>query len=69
MKRMSMERLTIAVGALMIALNGVTVALAQDGGTSASPAGLSMLVLFMGVAAIFGVFVIRWSQSASDDDE
>ncbi len=44
-------------------------ALAQDGAASSSPAGLSMLVLFLGIAGIIGVFVIRWSQSTGDDDE
>lgn len=42
-------------------------AFAQDGGAS-SPAGLEMLVLFMGIAGIGGVFVIRWAQSADEDD-
>ena len=44
-------------------------ALAQDGETSSSPAGLAMLVLFLGIAGIIGVFVIRWSQSTREDDE
>ena len=28
-----------------------------------------MLVLFLGIAGILGVFVIRWSQSTGDEDE
>ncbi len=44
-------------------------ALAQDGDASSSPEGMSMLVLFLGIAGIIGVFVIRWSQSTGDDDE
>ncbi|MDE2818686.1 MAG: hypothetical protein OXI40_03020 [Chloroflexota bacterium] len=44
-------------------------ALAQDAEATSSPAGLAMLVLFLGIAGIVGVFVIRWSQSTTDDDE
>lgn len=44
-------------------------ALAQDSEASSSPAGLAMLVLFLGIAGIVGVFVIRWSQSTTDDEE
>ena len=44
-------------------------ALAQDGETTSSPAGLAMLVLFLGIAGIVGVFVIRWSQSTTDEEE
>ena len=44
-------------------------ALAQDGETSSSPEGMTMLVLFLGIAGIIGVFVIRWGQSTGDDEE
>jgi len=44
-------------------------ALAQDAEATSSPAGLAMLVLFLGIAGIVGVFVIRWSQSTTDDEE
>ena len=47
----------------------VSLALAQEGNASSSPEGMSMLVLFLGIAGIIGVFVIRWSQSTGDDDE
>ena len=63
--RLNLMRCIAAAFALM---NGGLLALAQDGEASASPAGLSMLILFLGVAAIVGVFVIRWSQAASDDE-
>ena len=43
--------------------------LAQDAAAQSSPAGLSMLVLFLGIAGILGVFVIRWSQSTGDDED
>lgn len=44
-------------------------AFAQDGESTASPAGLVMLVLFLGIAGIGGVFVIHWGQSVSEEDE
>lgn len=47
----------------------VGVALAQDGEASSSPEGMTMLILFLGIAGIIGVFVIRWSQSTGDDEE
>lgn len=56
------------LGACLL-LSPVGVALAQDGDASSSPEGMSMLVLFLGIASIIGVFVIRWSQSTGDDDE
>ncbi len=43
--------------------------LAQDGEASSSPAGLASFVLFLGIAGIGGVFVIRWSQSTPDDED
>lgn len=52
-----------------IALSQVGTALAQDGETSSSPAGLAMLVLFLGIAAMIGVLVIRWSQSSREEEE
>ncbi len=53
----------------LLALWPAGVALAQDGGASNSPAGLAMLMLFLGIAGIVGVFVIRWGQSTGDDEE
>lgn len=41
---------------------------AQEAAAQSSPAGLSMLVLFLGIAGIVGVFAIRWSQSTDDED-
>ena len=54
---------------LAVLIGQVSAALAQDGEASSSPEGMSMLVLFLGIAGIIGVFVIRWSQSTGDDDE
>ena len=54
---------------LMAALLPVGTALAQDGEASSSPAGLAMLVLFLGIAGMIGVLVIRWSQSSRDEEE
>lgn len=59
-------RLTLLIWLIALPL---PLAQAQDGAASSSPAGLSMLVLFLGIAGIIGVFVIRWSQSTGDDDE
>ena len=42
--------------------------LAQDA-ESSSPAGLAMLVLFLGIAGMIGVLVIRWSQTTREDEE
>ena len=53
---------------LAIALMQVGTALAQDAETS-SPAGLAMLVLFLGIGGMIGVLVIRWSQTTGDEDE
>ena len=55
--------------ALMIFLTPLGTAFAQDGESSASPAGLAMLVLFLGIAGIGGVFVIHLGQSASEEDD
>ena len=53
---------------LAVALNQFGTVLAQDAESSSSPAGLAMLVLFLGIAGIIGVFVIRWSQSSREDE-
>lgn len=53
---------------LALLLGGVGTALAQDG-EAAAHEGMTMLVLFLGIAGIIGVFVIRWSQSTGDEDE
>lgn len=50
-------------------LGALGTASAQDAAAQSSPAGLSMLVLFLGIAGIVGVFAIRWSQSTSDDED
>lgn len=44
-------------------------ALAQNGEVSSSHEGMTMLVLFLGIAGIIGVFVIRWGQSTGDEEE
>lgn len=44
-------------------------ALAQDGAAASSHEGMTMLVLFLGIAGIIGVFVIRWSQSTGDEED
>lgn len=54
---------------LALLIGQVSTALAQDGEASSSPEGMSMLVLFLGIAGIIGVFVIRWSQSTGDEEE
>ncbi len=53
----------------LLLLTSRMTALAQGSESGSSPAGLAMLVLFMGIAGIVGVFVIRWSQSTTDDEE
>ena len=53
---------------LAVALNQFGTVLAQDAESSSSPAGLAMLVLFLGIAGMIGVFVIRWSQSSREDE-
>lgn len=55
--------------ALLVVASQAGAALAQDGEAASSPAGLSMLILFLGLAGIIGVFVIRWSQSTGEDDQ
>ncbi len=61
-------RMLALICSLLLAAAQAGLAFAQ-GGESSSPAGLSMLVLFLGLGGIIGVFVIRWSQSTGEDDE
>ena len=60
---LTLNRVVFTLGLL---LSGVGTALAQDG---AAHEGMTTLVLFLGIAGIIGVYVIRWSQSTSDEDE
>ena len=54
---------------LLIVLNQVGLVWAQDAEGSSSPAGLAMLVLFLGIAGMIGVLVIRWSQTTREEEE
>ncbi len=54
---------------LPLLLCALGTASAQGTAAQSSPAGLSMLVLFLGIAGILGVFAIRWSQSTGDDED
>ena len=54
---------------MALVLSALGAASAQDAAAQSSPAGLSMLVQFLGIAGILGVFVIRWSQSTGDDED
>ena len=54
---------------LLMAFGPLGTVLAQDGAASSSPAGLAMLVLFLGIAGIIGVFVARWSQTKGEEEE
>ena len=54
---------------LLIVLSQVGLVWAQDAEGSSSPAGLAMLVLFLGIAGMIGVLVIRWSQTTREEDE
>ena len=65
---MMMKQIQFLFFALMTFLMPLGTALAQDGENTTSPAGLAMLVLFLGIAGIAGVFVIHLGQSASEDD-
>lgn len=65
---MMMKKIQFLFFVLMTFLMPLGRALAQDGESAASPAGLAMLVLFLGIAGIAGVFVIHLGQSASEDD-
>ena len=65
-RAIAMLRITILLAALLGQLGA---ALAQDGEAASSPEGMTMLVLFLGIAGIIGVFVIRWSQTTGGDDE
>lgn len=53
---------------LSLLLCALGTASAQEASAQSSPAGLSMLVLFLGIAGIVGVFAIRWIQSTDDED-
>lgn len=53
----------------LLALIPASATMAQETEASTSPAGLAMMVLFLGIAGIIGVFVIRWGQSTGEDDE
>ena len=54
---------------LFLVLQPLGAVMAQEGEASSSPAGLAMLMLFLGIAGILGVFVVRWSQSTGEDEE
>ena len=62
----TMNRVTIFLAVLLAQMG---TALAQDGEATSSHEGMTMLVLFLGIAGIIGVFVIRWGQSTSDEEE
>ncbi|MCY3866188.1 MAG: hypothetical protein OXG68_12190 [Chloroflexi bacterium] len=62
----TMNRITIILAVLLAQMG---TALAQDGEASSAHEGMTMLVLFLGIAGIIGVFVIRWGQSTSDEEE
>ena len=68
---MTLSTAKVKTGAalLCLLLGQIGMALAQDGEASSSPEGMTMLVLFLGIAGIIGVFVIRWSQSTGDEEE
>ena len=68
---MTLSTAKVITGAALLCLLSGTIgmALAQDGEASSSPEGMTMLVLFLGIAGIIGVFVIRWSQSTGDEEE
>lgn len=57
------------MAAIAAVFGQIGVALAQDAEASSSPEGMTMLILFLGIAGIIGVFVIRWSQSTGDDED
>lgn len=69
MGELPLYRSAVAALTPLMFLTSHMTALAQDGEATSSPAGLAMLVLFLGIAGIVGVFVIRWSQSTTDDEE
>ena len=54
---------------LIAAMSPIGTVWAQGDEASSSPAGLAMLVLFLGIAAMIGVLVIRWSQSSREEEE
>lgn len=51
----------------IFAVAGAVQAQADEAATS--PAGLAMLVLFLGIGGLLGVMVLRWSQSTPDNEE
>ncbi len=64
------SRLVSKIAMLLAILCGQLVpVVAQDAESPTSPAGLAMLVLFLGIAAMIGVLVIRWSQTSGDEEE
>ena len=70
MNKLAIAQTTIRVFFMTALLVGpVGSALAQDGEASSAHEGMTMLVLFLGIAGIIGVFVIRWGQSTGDEDE
>ena len=54
---------------LLVLFCNIGLASAQGAEGSSSPAGLAMLVLFLGIAGMIGVLVIRWSQTTGEDDD
>ncbi len=69
MNQISLPRVGKFFLLLLVVLSQASLVFAQDGEASSSPAGLSMLILFLGIAGIIGVLVIRWSQAASEDED
>ncbi|MCY4064453.1 MAG: hypothetical protein OXG53_18955 [Chloroflexi bacterium] len=67
-KQSRAQAMTRIVIILAVLLGPIGTALAQDGEASSSHEGMTMLVLFLGIAGIIGVFVIRWGQSTGDDE-
>jgi len=62
----ALNRMIIVLAAL---LGRAGMTLAQGADASSSPEGMTMLILFLGIAGIIGVFVIRWSQSTGDEED
>ena len=70
MNRISRARASSRMAIVLALLLGPAgAALAQDGAAASSHEGMTMLVLFLGIAGIIGVFVIRWSQTTGDEDD
>ena len=53
---------------LMTVALAVNTVFAQDEVASSAPSGLATLVLLLGLAAIFSVFFITWSQTQDDGE-